>query len=189
MERAVSRALAATSNAHSKRSSSRQDTASTLPTVTSEASGRRWSDFRDYCMGAAGAAAATWARWPVDLVYSLFQFNSPSSRVPTAWVTLAPILAYLFLVPPIAIAGRAPPGLVRRAVAALNDARRSRAFPLLVGFTLMTSGFWISGPSDATSKASVSDIIGQGVTNVLDVTPIQRGCYVPGNADGVFWKC
>ena len=54
----------------------------------------------------------------------------------------------------------------------------------------------------------MSDIIGQGVTSVLDVTPIQRGCYVPGNAaanatgggftlfseggdgddgDGVFW--
>ena len=58
------------------------------------------------------------------------------------------------------------------------------------------------------TQASVSDIIGQGVTNVLDVTPIKRGCYVPGNAvanargggftlfseggdgddgDGVFW--
>ena len=67
------------------------------------------------------------------------------------------ILAYLFLVPLIAIAGRAPPGLVKRAVAALNDARRSQAFPLLVGFTLMTSDFWISGPSNATSEASVSD--------------------------------
>ena len=69
----------------------------------------------------------------------------------------------------IAITGCAPPGLVKRAVAALNDACRSRAFPLLVGFTLTTSDFWISGPSDATSKASVSDIIGQGVTNVLCV--------------------
>ena len=29
---------------------------------------------------------------------------------------------------------------------------------------------------------AVSDIIGQGVTSVLDVTPVQRGCYVPGNA-------
>ena len=27
-----------------------------------------------------------------------------------------------------------------------------------------------------------SDIIGQGVTSVLDVTPVQRGCYVHGNA-------